>query len=99
MKDSDKTNMITIVIALIIAVAVILISDNMIVVIGTSNRIWNIEVSVLGAATAGCLLNYIRKQRANIPPTLFDNLSDIVTPLFTGYISMLLYTYFARGSL
>jgi hypothetical protein len=98
MKDNDITNIMAIVIAVIVAVVVICISDNAIVVIGTANRIWAIEVSVLGAATVGCLLNYISKQRAKIPPTLFDNLSDIGTPLFTGYISMLLYTYFASGS-
>lgn len=98
MKDNDKTNIMAIIIAVIIAVVVIMISDKAIVVVGTANRIWSIEVSVLGAATAGCFLNYIRKQRANIRPTLFDNLSDIGTPLFTGYISMLLYTYFASGS-
>jgi hypothetical protein len=55
MQDNDITNIMAIVIAVIVAVVVILISDNAIVVIGTANRIWAIEVSVLGAATVGCL--------------------------------------------
>jgi len=55
MRDSDKTNIIAIVIAVILAISVILIADHAIVIVGTANRIWNIEMFVLVSTTIGCI--------------------------------------------
>jgi hypothetical protein len=99
MRENDKANIISIAIAVIIAGAVIVFSNSEIVVVGKANRVWAIEIFVLTSVTTGCLLSYIRKQRRNIRPTFMDNVWDMGTPLFTGYISMQMYTWFAGGSL
>lgn len=99
MQESDKANIISMTIGVIIAVAVICISSSAIVVVGKANRIWAIEIFVLTSVTTGCLLSYIRKQRRNIRPTFMDNVWDMGTPLFTGYVSMQMYVWFAGGSL
>ena len=94
--SNNETNIIVIIIAIIFAIVVIWFSDHALNVHGTADRIWNIELFVLGSVTTACLISYIRKQRADIPPTAFDNLWDIATPILTGFASMQMYVHFLQ---
>jgi hypothetical protein len=90
-------DIITIIIAVTFIIFVMWFLESAQRVTGEANRIWNIELFVLGAATIGCFIVYIRKQRAEIPPSPFDAVWDILTPIVTAFASMQMYVHFANA--